>query len=309
MSSSELTKIATSEHVAYCFDMLLEELTNVPSEYDWTKLPLGHAKMPVFVTWYKRPLKKKYDELRGCLGTFSQELPIGVGLKKYSIMSALNDKRFDPISVSEIGLLKCSISLLHSFTRAKTWDDWELGKHGITIHFTDSSVSGKTYNATYLPEVPGQQRWNKLITIENLVSKAGFNGNASQVKNLTVTKYQSCKSTMTWLQYLNYTKSNKIYHILNKRIKLLYQCTTPQIYNMIINNDKSFYVSSQSSSDQNEEEEEDDDDEEEQQQQEVQQYKSKKKSSNTKYKSSSSSNSINKPSHSYRNNHNYHHNS
>eukprot|EP01083_Nonionella_stella_P196737 723689_1 len=109
------TKIAQPDHCAYCFDMLLEELTNVPSQYDWTNLPLGHAKMPVFVTWYKRSVKKKYDELRGCLGTFSQELPIGIGLKKYAIMSAINDKRFDPISISEIGYLKCSISLLHSF--------------------------------------------------------------------------------------------------------------------------------------------------------------------------------------------------
>ena len=49
MSSSEMTKIATSEHCAYCFDMLIEELTNVPSEYDWTKLPLGHAKMYVLI--------------------------------------------------------------------------------------------------------------------------------------------------------------------------------------------------------------------------------------------------------------------
>ena len=242
------------------------------------------------MTWYKRPLKKKYDELRGCLGTFSQELPIGVGLKKYSIMSALNDKRFDPISISEIGLLKCSISLLHSFTRASSWDDWELGKHGITIHFSDSN-NIKQYNATYLPEVPGQQRWNKLITIENLVNKAGFNGNASQVKNLTVTKYQSCKSIMTWLQYLNYTKSVPN---LKKKIELLYQCTTPQIYNMIINNDKSFIVKSSKIN-------HSDDD----QQKEEQPNKIKKKST-TKYKSSLSQSQINKP---YRNNHNYHHNS
>lgn len=244
------------------------------------------------MTWYKRSLKKKYDELRGCLGTFSQELPISVGLKKYAVMSAFNDKRFDPINVSEIGYLKCSISLLHSFTRAKTWDDWELGKHGITIHFTDSTTT-KTYNATYLPEVPGQQRWNKLITIENLVSKAGFNGNASQVKNLTVTKYQSCKYIMTWIQYLNYTKSNKIYKILNKRIKLLLSQTTPQIYNIIINNDQSFYPQSMLQNDDNDQKKQDD-------------KKKKKKikqssinASTTKYKSSASKSS-------YRNNHNYH---
>eukprot|EP01084_Bolivina_argentea_P000876 1606_1 len=190
------TKIAQSDHCGYCFDMLLEELTNIPTEYDWSTLPLGNAKMPVFVTWYKHSVKRRNDELRGCLGTFSQELPIRVGLKKYSIMSALNDKRFDPIPVKEISYLKCSISLLHSFTRAKSWDDWELGTHGITIHFSDECHQ-KTYNATYLPEVPGQQRWNKITTIENLVSKAGFEGPASLVKNLIVTRYQSCKYQMT----------------------------------------------------------------------------------------------------------------
>eukprot|EP00484_Ammonia_sp_Unknown_P014087 CAMPEP_0197079464 /NCGR_PEP_ID=MMETSP1384-20130603/213639_1 /TAXON_ID=29189 /ORGANISM="Ammonia sp." /LENGTH=895 /DNA_ID=CAMNT_0042518341 /DNA_START=123 /DNA_END=2810 /DNA_ORIENTATION=+ len=242
------SKIARAEHCAYCFDMLLEELTNVASEYDWTSLPLGHAKMPVFVTWYKRSIKKKYDELRGCLGTFSQELPIGIGLKKYCIMSALNDKRFDPISVSEISYLKCSISLLHSFTRAKSWDDWELGTHGITIQFTDHSnlhsASTKSYNATYLPEVPGQQKWNKLITIENLVSKAGFNGNASMVKNLTVTKYQSCKAIMTWHQFLNYIKTHHHHRTFIKRVQSLQACTTPQLYNIIVNNDPVFYAQS-----------------------------------------------------------------
>ena len=39
------TKIAQSEHCGYCFDMLLEELTNIPTEYDWSNLPLADAKM------------------------------------------------------------------------------------------------------------------------------------------------------------------------------------------------------------------------------------------------------------------------
>merc|ERR1711933_376542 len=278
---------------------LLEELTNVPSEYDWTSLPLGHAKMPVFVTWYKRSIKKKYDELRGCLGTFSQELPIGIGLKKYSIMSALNDKRFDPISISEIGSLKCSISLLHSFNRAKSWNDWELEKHGITIHFTDSSSSKKQYNATYLPEVPGQQKWNKLVTIENLVNKAGFNGNASKVKNLSVTRYESCKYTMSWKEYLNYSK---LYKILKKKICFLQTITTPQIYNVIINNDHSFYVNHNQKKIKNKNKKNgmkngniNDEEEEEENVNNINQ--------RTKYKSN-----MKKPNHSiYRNHHNYHH--
>eukprot|EP01083_Nonionella_stella_P301908 1038419_1 len=246
------TKIATMQHAAYCFDMLLEELTNVPSQFDWKHLPLGHAKMPVFVTWYKRSVRKKYDELRGCLGTFSQELPIKIGLKKYSIMSALNDKRFDPVNLSEIGYLSCSISLLHSFIRAKSWNDWELGRNGITIHFTDSANHRKTYNATYLPEVPGQQRWNKLVTIENLVSKAGFNGSASMVKNLSVTKYESCKYVMDWNQYLHFTKSNNITipHVVSNHTKKKSKPNHPQTKSLDKPNrkDKDKYLLSSSSS-------------------------------------------------------------
>eukprot|EP00485_Elphidium_margaritaceum_P018710 CAMPEP_0202728924 /NCGR_PEP_ID=MMETSP1385-20130828/185870_1 /ASSEMBLY_ACC=CAM_ASM_000861 /TAXON_ID=933848 /ORGANISM="Elphidium margaritaceum" /LENGTH=857 /DNA_ID=CAMNT_0049395177 /DNA_START=389 /DNA_END=2962 /DNA_ORIENTATION=- len=197
--------------------------------------------MPIFVTWYKRSTRKKYDELRGCLGTFSQELPIRIGLKKYSVMSAMNDKRFEPITIAELYQLTCSISLLHSFTRATKWDDWELGVHGITINFTDGASSKKTYNATYLPEVPGQQKWNKLTTIENLVNKAGFHGSATQVHNLSVTKYQSCKFVMTWQQYLIYTQSSGLHRSLSNRVRLLQSCSTPQLYHALVNGDAAFY--------------------------------------------------------------------
>ena len=159
-------------------------------------------KRPVFVTWYKRSSKRKHDDLRGCLGTFSQELPIALGLKKYAVMSAVSDKRFSPISAEELSSLKVQISLLHSFTRAKSWDDWDLGTHGITIQFevphkSKSSKSPKSYNATYLPEVARQQRWNKLTTIDHLVAKAGYNGTAASVSKLVVTRYESlCPSTL-----------------------------------------------------------------------------------------------------------------
>merc|ERR1712087_124703 len=207
-STSTPNKIATDEHCAYCFDMLLEELTNASSGFDWSCLPLSKSKMPVFVTWYKQSTKRKQDELRGCLGTFSQELPIGVGLRKYAIMSAVNDKRFEPMSIDEIPSLKCSISLLHSFVSAKAWNDWEIGIHGITIQFSTSHK--KKFNATYLPEVASQQNWSKLVTIENLINKAGFDGNLSEVENLRVTKYQSCKAIMTWTEYLKYAELSEL---------------------------------------------------------------------------------------------------
>ena len=171
------------------------------------------------MTWYKQSTKPEHDELRGCLGTFSQELPIGLGLKKYAIMSAVNDKRFEPMSIAEIPSLKCSISLLHSFVAAKAWNDWDIGRHGITIQFTANHK--KKYNATYLPEVAKQQNWSKLVTIDNLVNKAGFDGNVSDVENLRVTKYQSCKAIMTWSEYIKYTESSEKFKVLRDKIEKL----------------------------------------------------------------------------------------
>ena len=199
------------------------------------------------MTWYKRSSKRKHDDLRGCLGTFSQELPIAIGLKKYAVMSAMNDKRFSPILVEELSALKCQISLLHSFTRCKSWDDWDLGTHGITIQFeapppnggvestghskkhSKGSGSGhcRVYNATYLPEVARQQRWNRVQTIDHLVAKAGYNGTASTVHKLVVTKYQSCKHSMSWSEFVEYSKSDRV---LIGRVGALRTITTPQCY-------------------------------------------------------------------------------
>ena len=84
-SSSSKTTYANKLHCVYSYEMLIAELSGKQSEYDWTHLPHSHRKMPLFVTWYKRGNKNSWD-LRGCLGTFSSELPIRDGIKKYAIL-------------------------------------------------------------------------------------------------------------------------------------------------------------------------------------------------------------------------------
>ena len=220
---------ANEFHCCYCFDVLYYTLSGLNSNYDWNKLPYSNYKFPVFVTWYKKSIKYDRYDLRGCLGTFSDELPIKIGLKKYAIMSALNDKRFNKVSLKELAYLKCSISLLHSFTKANEWNDWDVGTHGITITF-NAKNGIKTYNATYLPEVATQQgilllyyiasvlrgniidisllyiEWDKYTTLKYLIIKAGWKQGWAGVTNLKVTKYQSCKCSMTWHEYLNFMK-------------------------------------------------------------------------------------------------------
>lgn len=103
------------------------------------------ANSPMFVSW-----KTKNDnQLRGCIGTTS---PVNLidGLRKYSIVSALQDGRFDPIKSIELESLICSISLLTDFEKCKSYNDWDIGIHGVSIRF---QVNDRGYHALFLPEV------------------------------------------------------------------------------------------------------------------------------------------------------------
>ena len=90
----------------------------------------------------------------------------------YKHTSALRDSRFSPIAARELASLSCGVSLLRAFERAGSWDDWDVGRHGLIIEFKDPRL-GCRRSATFLPEVAAEQRWGKAATLEALVRKAG----------------------------------------------------------------------------------------------------------------------------------------
>ena len=65
------------------------EILQPPEDFD-------NVLSPLFVTW------KKDGELRGCLGTFAEDSKLGKTLAEYSLMSAVKDTRFPPISKEEL---------------------------------------------------------------------------------------------------------------------------------------------------------------------------------------------------------------
>ena len=50
-----------------------------------------------------------------------------------SISSAVNDSRFEPMELEELGDLELDISVLHTFESMSEPFDWDLDKHGITL--------------------------------------------------------------------------------------------------------------------------------------------------------------------------------
>ncbi len=152
--------------------------------------------------------KKSEDEemLRGCIGTFAKE-SLKTNLPLYSLISAFKDTRFPPISLREIPMLTCTVSLLQNFEQIKDPLDWVVGKHGIQIKF---KAKGQSYSATFLPEVAPEQGWDQKQTISQLLRKAGYKGDFASVKDTMVAeRYQSTIHTASFLDYIDFTTKNK----------------------------------------------------------------------------------------------------
>jgi len=194
--------VATKEMCVYCFDSLVGHFEETPLEEP--KFP--DDKYPLFVSWHSNKIvasgKPRKHMLRGCKGTFTA-LRLHDGLAEFSLISAFKDSRFKPIANNELLHLECAVNLLFQFEEATDVWDWDIGTHGIIIDFVDPH-NGKKRNATYLPAVAPEQKWNKKETIESLIAKAGFEGTVTKLllESMKVTRYQSSEVSLTYEEYL-----------------------------------------------------------------------------------------------------------
>lgn len=111
---------------------------------------------------------EKDNRLNGCIGTFELLGDVLNTILDRTFETAFSDRRFDPVDRSEIGRLTYKINYLEEPFEIKPTldsvvDNLIVGKHGITVKFTNSSA---TYLASVLLESFG-------ITQSNLGSKIG----------------------------------------------------------------------------------------------------------------------------------------
>ncbi|XP_008786320.1 uncharacterized protein At2g38710 [Phoenix dactylifera] len=192
---------ANREMAVYCFDTLV-------AHYNSDQAPppaFEEGQHPLFVTW-KKAVNGGEPRLRGCIGTLEARCLIN-GFRDYALTSALRDRRFPPIQAKELPYLECTVSILTDYESALHYLDWEIGKHGLIIEFTDPDYNTRR-SATYLPEVAAHEGWAKTETIDSLMRKAGYNGviTESLRRRLRVTRYQSTLYTMHYSDYASYVK-------------------------------------------------------------------------------------------------------
>lgn len=194
---------ASKEMAVYCFDTLVSHYTSElvpPPAFD-------EGQHPLFVTW-KKALNGGEPRLRGCIGTLEAQ-GLFNGFKDYALTSALRDRRFPPIQAREIPYLECTVSILTDYEPAANYLDWEVGRHGMILEFTDPDDTRRS--ATYLPEVAAQEGWTKVETVDSLMRKSGYMGPITEAlrKRVRITRYQSTLYTMHYSEYATYVKRTR----------------------------------------------------------------------------------------------------
>lgn len=184
---------ATPAMAALCFQHLKRYLDGQPDDLAGARGPDDmHVVDGMFITW-----ETVSGELRGCIGSL-REMPVS-GLQQYAITSSQHDTRFSPIRLTDIHLLQCKVSILHTMEPCLDSLDWTIGVHGIIVEFIRND---KSYKATFLPSVMVEQKWSKEVTLRQACTKSGYRGSFKKVADiLSVTRYQASVASITYSEY------------------------------------------------------------------------------------------------------------
>ncbi len=120
-----------------------------------------------FVTLHKR------GALRGCIGELDPERPLFEVVLHHALNAAFKDPRFPPVGPEELDALHIEISALTPPVPVESWEDIEVGHHGVILRHGRAS-------AVFLPQVAEEQGWDLETMLGYLSRKAGLDADAWQ---------------------------------------------------------------------------------------------------------------------------------
>ncbi len=110
---------------------------------------------------------KKDGLLRGCMGRLSPNEALSRVVSDCAIAAALRDPRFEPVTVDELGLLHIDVSVLGEMRAIQSFEEIEVGKHGLIIR-----KGG--FQGLLLPQVATEMRLDCKRFLELTCRKAGL---------------------------------------------------------------------------------------------------------------------------------------
>lgn len=123
------------------------------------KNPTSDEKAGVFVTL------KKHHQLRGCIGCITSTEPLLTTIPNFAIKAAIDDPRFQAVTINEISTIEVSLSILTPPSPAINYTQIQIGTHGIIFEYNH-------HRSVFLPEVPIEQQWDLVTTLKHLERKA-----------------------------------------------------------------------------------------------------------------------------------------
>ena len=123
-------------------------------------------------------------ELRGCIGQLDPDRKL-YSVVQYCVLSAaFDDPRFAPVRREELDGLEIEISVLTPFSRIRTADEINVGKHGLYI------VQG-LYRGLLLPQVATEYGWDRDTFLRQTCFKAGLPETAWKDPNTEIYTFEA----------------------------------------------------------------------------------------------------------------------
>lgn len=140
---------------------------------DYNKFPSLNVKSGAFVTLTIE------QNLRGCIGYIFAEMSIFETVCEAAVQAAFRDPRFLPLSFSELEMTDIEISVLSDPKKIKSYDEIEIGKHGLILNH-----QGR--RGLLLPQVATENHFNLIRFLSAICEKAGFEPYLWQKQNLNI---------------------------------------------------------------------------------------------------------------------------
>ncbi len=128
--------------------------------------PVLTQKMGAFVTLHE------HGELRGCIGNLQSDQPLYLTIRDMAVEAAVDDPRFNPVTIGELGNIELEISVLSPLKRVFSADHIQMGRHGVLVRRGG-------YGGVYLPQVATETGWSRDEFLSSLCAhKAGLPADA-----------------------------------------------------------------------------------------------------------------------------------
>lgn len=144
---------------------IAQRLGSAAPDPDVDVTPAMQEVMGAFVTLHK------HGQLRGCIGEIFPHRALLEAVKEQAVNSAFHDPRFPHLREEELGEIDIEISALTAPHDVDSYEDIEIGKHGVVLYKDSRS-------AVFLPQVAPEQGWGLAETLTHLSMKAGLTPDA-----------------------------------------------------------------------------------------------------------------------------------